>query len=107
MMVFVNESIAWESRPSSVLSQFLILLQPFAPHLAEELWSKLQAGTAPSGLALAYQPWPKHDPQWLLESSIELAVQVNGKLRDRITVAADASEEAVKAAALASEKIGP
>lgn len=111
MMVFVNEATAWTSRPASVLAEFLILLQPFAPHVAEELWSKLlglDGFNRPNmALALAYQPWPKHDPKWLVESTLEVPVQVNGKLRDRITISADAAEEAIRTAALAAPKVQP
>jgi leucyl-tRNA synthetase len=111
MMVFVTEATAWSSRPASVLADFLILLQPFAPHVAEELWSKLLGlagfNRPDKTLALAYQPWPKHDPKWLVESTLEVPVQVNGKLRDRITISADASEEAIRTAALAAPKVQP
>ena len=111
MMVFTNEATAWKIRPAAVLNDFLILLQPFSPHLAEELWSKLRSHSASGGpeasATLAYQPWPKHDPQWLVETSIEIPVQVNGKLRDRITLPADVTEEQIKAAALAAEKAKP
>lgn len=109
MMVFVNEATAWTSRPASVLAHFLVLLQPFAPHLAEELWSKLLGLPGFSGpdmdLALAYQPWPKYDPKWLIETTLEVPVQVNGKLRDRITLPSDASEDAIRSAALAAPKV--
>jgi leucyl-tRNA synthetase len=108
MMVFVNEATAWETRPAQVLGEFLILLQPFAPHLAEELWSKLIADsklkTRNSKLALAYQPWPKHDPALLVEDTLEIPVQVNGKLRDVIRVPAIATQQDIEAAALKAEK---
>lgn len=111
MMVFTNDATAWEIRPAALLRDFLILLQPFAPHLAEELWSKLNRRFAPaegqSGPDLAYQPWPKHDPKWLIEATLEIPVQVNGKLRDRITVPAEATDEEIKAAALGAEKAKP
>jgi leucyl-tRNA synthetase len=109
MMVFVNEATAWTNRPLAVLREFLILLQPFAPHLAEELWSKLppQAGSGAGSGTMAYQPWPQHDPAWLVETTLEIPVQVNGKLRDRVTLPADARDEAIKAAALACEKVQP
>jgi len=108
LMVFVNEAMTWETRPRAILRQFLLLLQPFAPHLAEELFTRLesrQAGAGPS--PLAYEPWPKYDPQLLVESTVEIPVQVNGKLRDRIVVATDSSQEQVEKAALACEKIKP
>jgi len=58
-------------------------------------------------IPLAYQPWPKFDPALLVEATLELPVQVNGKLRDRITVPADASQQDIEAAALAAEKARP
>ena len=109
MMVFVNEATAWDARPASVMRDFLILLQPFAPHLAEELWDKVcrrfPATTSSEIPALAYEPWPRHDPKWLIETTLEIPVQVNGKLRDRITVPADATDEQIKTAALGAEKV--
>jgi leucyl-tRNA synthetase len=111
LMVFINESQAWEIKPIRTLRPFLILLQPFAPHLAEELWSRLPvpADVPPScaALALPYQPWPQFDPAFLVEDTIEMPVQVNGKLRDRITVSADVTQQHVEEAALACEKIKP
>jgi leucyl-tRNA synthetase len=111
MMVFANEATAWAVRPGSVLQQFLILLQPFAPHLAEELWSKLTASLALAGvdtsLGLAYQPWPGIEAQWLVEDTIEVPVQVNGKLRDVLRLPAAATAQEMERAALGSEKVQP
>ena len=114
MMVFANESLPWETKPVSVLREFLMLLQPFAPHIAEELWSKLTEvqspkskvgpAEAPATLDLAYQPWPKFDPALLVEDTLEIPVQVNGKLRDVIRVAANAPQADIEAAALKAEK---
>jgi leucyl-tRNA synthetase len=104
MMVFVNDTITWEVKPVSVLREFLILLQPFAPHLAEELWAKLNIEHP---ITLAYAVWPKFDPALLVESEIEIPVQVNGKLRDVIKVPAIADNAAIEAAAKASEKVQP
>ena len=62
LMVFINEAMTWEAKPVSVLRDFLVLLQPFAPHLAEELWAKLHAPrTTHHVLSLAYAPWPRFD----------------------------------------------
>jgi leucyl-tRNA synthetase len=102
MMVFVNEAIGWEVRPVVVLQPFLQLLQPFAPHLAEELWGRL---TAAATVPLAYAPWPKFDAALLVETEIEIPVQVNGKFRDVIKVAADADNATIEATAMASEKV--
>ena len=109
MMVFVNEAIAWETKPVSVLKTFLQLLAPFAPHLAEELWERVHT-TRPAGAgqhvpSLAYEPWPKHDPTLLVESEIEIPVQVNGKLRDVIKVPVTADNATLEAAAKASKKV--
>jgi leucyl-tRNA synthetase family protein len=102
LMIFVNDAITWEIKPASVMRDFLILLQPFAPHLAEELHAKLGGAST-----LAYAPWPKFDLALLAEDNIEIPVQVNGKLRDVITVPAAATKEQIQAAALASEKVKP
>ena len=105
LMVFVNEAMTWETKPVSVLRDFLILLQPFAPHLAEELWAKLHSSFVIRHSSLAYAPWPKFDPALLVESEIEVPVQVNGKLRDVIKVPAAADSAALEAAAKASGKV--
>ncbi|HXR47178.1 MAG TPA: class I tRNA ligase family protein [Candidatus Limnocylindrales bacterium] len=107
MMVFVNDAITWETKPVSVLREFLILLAPFAPHLAEELWSKIASAFSLQPSALAYAPWPRFDPALLVESEMEIPVQVNGKLRDVIKVPANADNAALEAAAKASEKVQP
>ncbi len=107
LMVFVKDATAWETRPVSVLREFLILLQPFAPHLAEELWDKLHSALRIPHSALSYAPWPRFDPALLVENEIEIPVQVNGKLRDVIKVPADAGNAAIEAAARASQKVQP
>ena len=119
LMVFVNEAIAWDVRPLEILRTFLILLHPFAPHLAEELWQLLDTrpdtrpepaagtGTPTAPHTIAYIPWPRFDPAFLIEETLEIPVQVNGKLRDRIRIPADATPAQVEQAALAAEKIAP
>ncbi len=79
---------------------FLQLLAPFAPHITEELWSVL--GNKGS---IHAQSWPAYDPALLVGSSIKIAVQINGKTRAEMDVSADASDEAVKTAALALESV--
>jgi len=108
MMVFVNEFTGAEVRPVEPLATFLHLLNPYAPHLAEELNAVL--GTrfdkvAKSGLT--YAPWPDFDEKLLVEDEIEIVVQVNGKLRDRILVRKDAPHQAVEESARTSEKVVP
>jgi len=105
LMVFVNEAMTWETKPVPVLRDFLILLQPFAPHLAEELWAKLNSAFSLQPSALPYAPWPKFDPALLVEDLLEIPVQVNGRLRDVITVPANADNAALEAAAKASAKV--
>jgi leucyl-tRNA synthetase len=80
---------------------YLKMLAPVAPHIAEELWTN-QLGNPYS---IHQQPWPKVDEAAAKEDTIELPVQINGKVRDRITVAADASEDDIRSAALASEVV--
>jgi leucyl-tRNA synthetase len=75
--------------------------------LAEELWAKVCSAFRLPPSALAYQPWPRYDPALLVEATVAIAVQVNGKVRDRITVAVAAAQTEIEAAALASEKIKP
>ena len=102
MMIFVNEAQAWEQLPRSMLSTFVQLLSPFAPHLAEELWSRLGHPDT-----LAYEPWPVWDEAVLREDEIEIPVQINGKVRGRIRVAAEAAEADVLAQALACPEAAP
>jgi len=100
MMILVNHVGRLEVRPRAVVEPFVLLLAPLAPHIAEELWERL--GHVGS---LAYEPWPQYEAALAREREVELAVQVNGKIKDRIVVSADADEEQIKAKALASEKV--
>ena len=86
--------------PADVAEPLVLLLAPVAPHIAEELWSRL--GHTGS---LAHEPFPTADPAWMVDDTVEIPVQVNGKVRGRITVATDASQEATEAAARADEKV--
>ncbi len=100
MMIFVNHLTKQQSRPSAAIEKFLRILAPFAPHIAEELWQRLGHENT-----LAYKPWPKYNESLAKEKEIELAVQVLGKIKDKIVVSADADEETIKEKALASEKV--
>jgi leucyl-tRNA synthetase len=108
LMVFINEAMTWETKPVSALRDFVVLLQPFAPHIAEELWAKLHATrNTDHAPALTYAPWPTYDPALLVEDILEIPVQVNGKLRDVVKVPANATQADLEAAALVSEKVKP
>ena len=107
MMVFINEAMTWQNKPVSVMKPFLQLLAPFAPHIAEELWARLHNTFGQTAASLAYAPWPKFDATLLVESEMEIPVQVNGKFRDVIKVAVDADNATIEAAAKAAEKAQP
>ncbi|KAJ3694375.1 hypothetical protein LUZ60_009855 [Juncus effusus] len=100
MMEFINAVYKWENLPKEVIETFVLLLSPFAPHICEELWSRL--GNSSS---LAYQPFPQAKSEYLKESSIILPVQINGKTRGTIMVEKDCSEEEAFNQALKDEKI--
>ncbi|HTO52808.1 MAG TPA: leucine--tRNA ligase [Myxococcota bacterium] len=100
LMVFVRDLEKDAPATRGLVEPFVLLLAPFAPHLAEELWQRLGH---PESLALA--PWPKADPAFLASEEIEISVQVAGKLRGRVRVPADADEAAVRAAAQADENV--
>ncbi|MCX6463351.1 MAG: leucine--tRNA ligase [Pseudonocardiales bacterium] len=86
--------------PRSVAEPLVLMMAPLTPHIAEELWSRLgHEGT------LAHGPFPVADERFLVADTVEYPIQVNGKVRSRITVAADAPTDAVRAAALADEKV--
>jgi leucyl-tRNA synthetase len=89
-----------DSVPRAAVEPLVLMLAPSAPHLAEELWQRLGHPTS-----LAHGPFPVADPDYLVEDTVEYPVQVNGKVRGRITVSANADADAVEAAALADEKV--
>ena len=101
MMICTNAFTQAEKLPLQEFLIFLRLLNPFAPHIAEELHQQLTK----SPDMLYHQPWPEFDPEALVEKEIELVVQVNGKLRDRIRLVPDADEPTALLAALASDRI--
>ena len=104
MMIFVNTFTNANPRPRKALRPLLQVLNPFAPHLSEELWERL--GFDENGSKRrSTEPWPTYDPALLIEDEIEIVLQVNGKVRDKIVVKKEASKEEVEAAARASSKI--
>ena len=86
--------------PRGAAEPLVLLLAPLAPHLAEELWARLGHETS-----LAYEPFPEADEAWLVDDQVELPVSLNGKVKARIVVAADADADAIEAAARADDKV--
>lgn len=102
MMALVNDLTAAGGATREEYRILLILLNPFAPHMTEELWERLGYGGQ-----LAHAQWPVYDETKCVESTVEIAVQLNGKIRTRMAIAADASAQEVLAAAKVDEKIAP
>jgi leucyl-tRNA synthetase len=100
MMEFTNYMTGQKVRPKAVLEQFVLVLAPYAPHLAEELWAALGHTDT-----LAYEPWPKFDAELAKADEIEIPVQVNGKLKAKLMVPAETDEKGLEAAALADAKV--
>jgi len=105
MMIFVNGFTNAESLPISAMRTFLILLNPFAPHIASELWEKLNAKFKDVRGDIAEQAWPTYDERLLAEDEVEIVIQVNGKVRDRMKMSILATEEEIKSAALENPRI--
>jgi len=97
-----NEITGMTVVPRELAESFVLMLAPFAPHVAEEIWERLGHHKS-----LARRPWPSYDESKLVELTLEIPVQVNGKLRDLIVVPANADEGLVFNAALSSEKVKP
>jgi len=105
MMEFTNFFTRCETRPRQAMETIVTLLAPYAPHMAEELWQLLgDASSQPSG-CVSLRAWPQWDEAALIQSSIELPVQVNGKVRGKISVAPDADEATILAAATGDQRI--
>ncbi|KAJ4730831.1 Leucine--tRNA ligase [Rhynchospora pubera] len=100
MMEFINAAYKWENQPKEVMEVFVLLLSPFAPHMAEELWFRLGNSTS-----LAYEPFPEAKSEYLKETTVVLPVQINGKTRGTITVETGCSEEDAFKLASADEKL--
>jgi leucyl-tRNA synthetase len=100
LMIFLNEISKAPKINKEYVEGLVKMLSPIAPHMCEELWEKLGHTNS-----IAYEAWPKYDESKLVASTINIVVQVNGKLRDTLEVAQDASADDIKAMALASEKV--
>lgn len=100
MMEFTNFMSHEDNRSKAVLQPFVLLLSPFAPHIAEELWAALGNTST-----LAYEPWPEYDESLLVEDSIELPIQINGKMRAKIQVPSGLDKDATQVAAETNEHV--
>ena len=100
MMEFVNFFTKEEVRPKKGMEALVLLLAPYAPHIAEELWQALGHSQT-----LAYEKWPEYDEQMIKTSEIEIPLQINGKIRAKVVVAADATQEQLEQAARNHERI--
>jgi len=105
MMIFVNAFINAEAIPLSAMRTFLVLLNPFAPHLTSELWENLNARFQDNVSDITEQKWPGYDERFLVEDEVEMVIQVNGKVRDRIKMSILATNKEMKTAALANPRI--
>jgi leucyl-tRNA synthetase len=100
MMEFVNAAYKWDVVPRSTVDPFIQILNPFAPHITEELWERL--GHEES---IAHTDWPAYDEEKIKKDVVEMAVQVNGTVRATIDVPAGAEEEDVLAIARANDNV--
>jgi leucyl-tRNA synthetase len=100
LMEFVNYFTKQPWRPKEAMEQFVLLLAPYAPHIAEELWELLGHKKT-----LAYEPWPTFDERWVKDDTVEIPVQILGKLRGKVVVPADADAAALETAARSDARI--
>lgn len=100
MMIFINEAYKQDNLPVEYVEGFIKLLNPIAPHMTEELWSYLHKDES-----MTYATWPTFDEAALVEDEIEIVLQVNGKVRGRLTIPADADRDQMTNLALAHEAV--
>ncbi|MDF2699377.1 MAG: leucine--tRNA ligase [Haloplasmataceae bacterium] len=100
MMIFINEAYKADTIPLDYVEGFIKLLNPIAPHLTEEIWEVLGHHNT-----ITYEGWPTYDESKLIDENVEIVIQINGKLRDRIQVALDSDESTVKDLAMKSENV--
>jgi leucyl-tRNA synthetase len=105
MLIFVNEFTGAKTRPVEAIRTLLILLSPFAPHLAEELWFRLSTRFPGFAGLACEQPWPTWNEEFLMEEEVEIVIQINGKLRDKVIVSKDLGKAELEQVALSSPKI--
>ncbi|MBO9609092.1 MAG: leucine--tRNA ligase [Paenibacillaceae bacterium] len=100
LMIFVNEAYKTDVLPKTAMRHFVQMLSPIAPHIAEELWERLG-----NGESVSYEPWPVYDVAWTVDNEVEIVVQVNGKIVDRLSIPKDLEEAAMQEQALALDKV--
>jgi len=100
LMVLLNRLADESAVPKQAVETLVLLVSPLAPHLAEELWSRLGHKNS-----LTYESWPSYDAAALQQANVLMVVQVNGKVRARLTMPADISEAQLKATVLADEAV--
>lgn len=100
LMVFINEGYKAEQLYKPYVEGFVKMLAPIAPHLGEELWSKLGHDET-----ITYQPWPDYDEAFLVDDEVEIVIQVNGKVRAKAFIPKDASKEQMEEIALTNENV--
>jgi leucyl-tRNA synthetase len=100
LMIFVNEFINAAEKPREAMENFVILLAPFAPHIAEELWARMGHSQT-----IAYEPWPQYDESKIAEDEIEIVLQVNSKIREKVMVPAGTDGGTLEQIALDNQTI--
>lgn len=100
LMIFINEAYKLDRKPRGIMEQFVLLMAPFAPHLAEELWQRLGHDDT-----LAYEAWPVFDKEKAREKKVEVVFQVNGKVRSKTQVPAGTTETDLEAIAMRDEHV--
>lgn len=100
LMVFLNEANKETVLPKKAMEAFVLMLSPFAPHIAEELWEKLGHSQT-----LAYEKWPEYDEAFTVDNEVEIVIQVNGKIRDRLVIPTDTAQDVVKEQTLQLESV--
>jgi len=100
LMIFVNEAYKADELPKKAMENFVQLLSPFAPHIAEELWQRLGHGDT-----ITYEPWPVYDEALTVDDEVEIVLQVSGKIVDRVRIPADMDPADMEKLALDNEKV--
>ncbi|BAQ11807.1 leucyl-tRNA synthetase [Bacillus sp. OxB-1] len=100
LMVFINEGYKVDSIPKEYVEGFLLLISPITPHLAEEIWEKLGHTDT-----ITYETWPTYDESKLVDDTVEMAIQLNGKVRTKIVVSKDATKEELEQSVMEDEKV--